>query len=76
VPCTYIKITHGSLPEVYYAVVVPAYGNRIDFFGLQTDLFQDPPDPIEQTPTIANPRLTGKTLYFEVGALRYSIWLK
>lgn len=76
VPCTYIKITHSSLSQVFYAVVVPAYGNRVDFVGVETELFQDPPDPIELTPTISNPKVTGKVLYFEVGALRYLIWLR
>jgi hypothetical protein len=77
--CKYIKLVHRSFPQDYYAVVyqLPA-GGRFDYFGVETKLFPNPPDPIEATPTVRNPHQPRPAvLYFkDLNNRTYVIWMR
>ena len=73
--CKYMKISHSSLPRVFYAVAVPSPGGGIDYFGVET---QSLPDPVEVTPAVTKPRRKGNVLYFKFagGTKKALIWLR
>ncbi len=75
VQCKYIKISHSSLSKVYYAVVVPAHGGGVDYFGVETKSL---PNPIEETPTVTYAKVHGDVLYFKYngGSKKALIWLR